>query len=257
MENCFKNIGWISIKHDNIGIITDSTLEESIKNLKQGLLIFHRMRNTFEHNNGFSIENDMIRIDRKDDQRLEVVIPADYLDGFSKGRIIAREEDKDIVEKTNNITSLIFEKYNYDLTNIESFFYNVPPQNITKLLDYFDNDVNELYKLPASAFYNSKKTIDLLDEIRNMPNSNLITKLPNGFFDYDVNGTKNLLDMLMKKNVDINVIEKLNDNVFAFADKTIKLMNKLFEKNIDINVIVRLCNQYYLFVDEIIDLLEN
>lgn len=93
-----------------------SMKEETLKMIKESIKAIHILRNVVEHG---KVQNDSDIV--IDNYSVQISIPATYLDGFNKGKIIAREKDRIIVEKTNKIIYPILEKFNYDTKNNRKF----------------------------------------------------------------------------------------------------------------------------------------
>lgn len=143
----FNNIDWVKLENTN-----DETEKlEAVKTLKQAINIIHKLRNSIQHGNTIIDKNIEIN-----DDIFKVSIPIEYLDGFNKERIIAQEEDKIIVERTNLIASPLLESLGYDVKKVESFFYNVAPEYLNYLLEQVDYNYDELYKLNINIFTYSK-----------------------------------------------------------------------------------------------------
>ena len=75
--------------------------------LKQAILIFQKLRDSFEHRNVNLKLGKFIQIDNEKNF-FKVVIPSDYIDGFNKGRIIVKEEDGNI----NEDKIYLYDEYN-------------------------------------------------------------------------------------------------------------------------------------------------
>lgn len=126
-------------------------IEKEIIELKKAILIFQKIRDSFEHRNPNLKLGKLIEIDNKKNF-FKVVIPSDYIDGFNRGRIIVKTEDKEIQETTDSIAYPILRELQFDPKRLNSFFYNVSPNVMTKLISYCDNDIHKLYKLPVEIF---------------------------------------------------------------------------------------------------------
>lgn len=149
LKDKFNNFSWIDIDCSTLSQMDVIALNNHLIELKKALLIIHRFRNTFEHNEGVLSISDIISINN---DKLEVRIPAEYLDGYTKGRIIVRDEDVGLIRKTNDIVYPILEKYDFDPRKIESFFYNVEPSRLSDLLEICNNDIEQLYRVPVYYF---------------------------------------------------------------------------------------------------------
>jgi len=144
--------------------LTGPLVEDSVNKLKEAIAIFEKIRNTLEHNDGKTKVGEVVSFNN-DNYPFVVDIPIKYLDGFSKGRIIANEGDKIIVQRVNSIVTPIFEELDYDIKKLSNFFYNVSPSRLDYLLTRCNNDVTLLHQLPGWAFY--EKGNALLDIISN------------------------------------------------------------------------------------------
>ena len=164
------------VKLLGIDSINQNSLDFQIKELKKAILIFQKLRDSFEHRNNNLEIGELISINNERNY-FKITIPVEYIDGFNKGRIIAKEADKDLVSKTNAIVVPILEYLGYDEKKMESFFYNINPEYLDYLLKCVNNDISELYKLPFFVFEDRyKKQLELivnsgikLSEINNFP----------------------------------------------------------------------------------------
>ena len=143
-----------------IGLNFQSTnnLEAEILQLKKAILVFQKLRDSFEHRNEALSVNSNIEINNEKNF-FSVTIPSEYIDGFNKGRIIVKEEDRDLIEQTNNIANPLLEELNFDPKKIESFFYNVESEQLDYLLSLCKNDMRILYQLPTWVFYKRNNSI--------------------------------------------------------------------------------------------------
>lgn len=147
-----KKVNENFVRTDWVTLENSTYKTEQLKNIelfKQAINIIHKLRNSLEHtitdykeeisisNSGFNIK-----------------IPVEYLNGFNAGRIISKEKDKIIVEKTNIITSPILESLGYSPLEVESYFYNMNPSFIDYLLKITNYDVKKLYKIPTFLIEN-------------------------------------------------------------------------------------------------------
>lgn len=138
-----------------------SMKEEALKMIKESIKAIHILRNVVEHGN---VQNDSDIV--IDNYGVQISIPATYLDGFNKGKIIAREKDRIIVEKTNKIIYPILEKFNYDTKTIESFFYNLEPSYLSYLLKLCDYKTENLYRLPYELYYRKDFFVLIISELK-------------------------------------------------------------------------------------------
>lgn len=146
-----------------------SMKEESLKMIKESIKAIHILRNVVEHG---KVENhsDIVI----DNYGVQVSIPTTYLDGFNKGKIIAREKDRVIVQKTNETIYPILEQFDYDVKKIESFFYNVEPSQLSFLLKICNNKTENLYRLPFSIFYKSNNINKIITTLLKLNKSNIL-----------------------------------------------------------------------------------
>lgn len=146
-----------------------SMKEESLKMIKESIKAIHILRNVVEHG---KVENhsDIVI----DNYGVQVSIPTTYLDGFNKGKIIAREKDRVIVQKTNETIYPILEQFDYDVKKIESFFYNVEPSQLSFLLKICNNKTENLYRLPFSIFYKSNNINKIIITLLELNKSNIL-----------------------------------------------------------------------------------
>ena len=199
----FNNIDWIKLENTN-----DETEKlEAVKTLKQAINIIHKLRNSIQHGNTIIDKNIEIN-----DDIFKVSIPIEYLDGFNKERIIAQEEDKTIVERTNLIASPLLESLGYDVKKIESFFYNVEPEYLSFLLEQVNYNYDELYKLKHFIFVYKKQIKFLFSNGLTLKNINKLSK-------YAIFNSKAVIE-LYGEGIDIY---KLYDVAFSYPKSIIKL----------------------------------
>ena len=213
----FYQYDWVNFENAN-----EATLQlQEINVLKQAINIIHKFRNSIEHEK--IDEESTIKINN---QNFKIEIPTEYLDGFNKGRIIAHDDDEVIVERTNTITSPLLESLGYDIYSVESFFYNVETDTLSKFIDFFNYDMTKLYSLPPIAFKYPDATIKLyscgID----------LSKISDGAF----RNPENAID-LYKKGFDLTILTRC-----AFSDP--KMMIELREKNVDFT---KLTDNEYLY----------
>lgn len=133
----------------------DITLREDIlKNIKEAIKTIHIMRNIISHD-GIRYTGSIIF----SNEGVQISIPPEYIDGFNKGKIIAKQEDKDAVEYANENVYPLLEQLGYDARELESFFYNAEPKQLSYILKLSNNDINILYQLPKWVFYERNNTI--------------------------------------------------------------------------------------------------
>lgn len=241
----FYNTDWVNLENQN-----DKNLKlESIEILKQAVNIIHKLRNSFEHD---AIKpNKIIKIDNN---KFNIEIPIEYLDGLNKGRIIVEDKDKVILEKTNVVSGTILEELGYDIYKVESFFYNVEPGFLSYLLEFVDYNTNKLYELPYNVFRYQDHTKKL---INNNFDFETIKKLPNESF-YDIDKTIKLLNYFKNKNLELP--NKLIGEAYHYPENTINLI----EKGVNLNELIKLSvwnfvsgYKYYKKVKERIDYLHE
>lgn len=206
----FNNIDWVKLENTN----EETEKLEAVKTLKQAINIIHKLRNSIQH--GKTTNNNNIKID---DDIFKISIPIEYLDGFNKERIIAQEEDKVIVERTNLIASPLLESLGYDVKNVASFFYNVNPEYLSFLLEKVDYNYDELYKLKHFIFVYKKQIKFLFSNGLTLKNINKLSK-------YAICNSKAVIE-LYKEGIDIY---KLYDVAFSYPKSIIKL----YKEGIDI-----------------------
>ncbi|MBQ3297472.1 MAG: hypothetical protein IJG97_01560 [Bacilli bacterium] len=248
----FYETDWVRLENS-----TDEVEKiEAVELLKQSINIIHKLRNNLEHGIATIDRNIEINSDN-----FNVSIPIEYIDGFNKGRIIVKEEDKIVLEQTMNIASPLLESLGYDVKKVESFFYNVNPEWLSFLLEQVNYDYDELYKLSKFIFYCPKEVNYLLsnglsfESVKELSNKvrypEAVIKLHNEGFD----------------------VQKLADGAFLHPDEVSKLKNagidvyryhcynfsteeviKLYDREIDIYKLSlnKGCNS-----EEIIEMLNN
>ena len=155
----FYNIDWVELENssDEIEALNATNI------LKQSINIIHKLRNNIQH--GIAEVDDEIKIDN---DNFNVTIPIEYLDGFTKGRIIANDKDQIIVERTNTISSPLLEALGYDVKEVESLFYNVKPSYLSYLLEKVDYNYDKLYRMNINIFNNEKSFKYFIDNNINL-----------------------------------------------------------------------------------------
>jgi len=206
------------VQLENMENIDEDKLKEYLNKLKEAVNCIQKMRDSFEHSNENLHVDKIVSIDNSRD-KFEIFIPIEYLDGFNKGRIIANEEDKILVERTNDISSPLLEALDYDIKKIDSFFYNVEPSYLEFILEKVNYDVNELYKLSSNIFRHKEKTKLFLDSGIDIFT---ISKLPKEIFRF-----LEQANMLYKLNIDITKLPPI-------AIKNVKRTISLYKANLDI-----------------------
>ena len=150
-----KELNKVNIKSNNY--IDEFKYREQLLELKKAILIMGKLRNSFEHQNDKLIIDQVVAIDNEKN-KFKISIPIEYLDGFNKGRIIVKENDKYIIEKTYSILYPLLKELDYDPQKITSFFYNLEPNYLSFLLEIFNYDIKQIYKLPVRAFSYKEET---------------------------------------------------------------------------------------------------
>lgn len=221
----FYKIDWVELENST----DDIERLEATEVLKKSINIIHKLRNGFGH--GDIILDKNLNINT---EGFKISIPIEYLDCYAKGRIIAKEEDKIIVEKTNKVVSPILEELGYDIKEVKSFFYTVDPVLLAFLLDYFDNDYTCLFQLPHSAFMFGNMTQKLLPFI----SKEEAFKLPDVAFTYPRETIKYLeYEHSSNKKLDLNMIYHNDyhhvDKILGFIKEAQNIM-----PDIDVNSII-------------------
>ena len=184
--------------------------ERDLEIIKEDIKSIHVIRNSIQHG-----KSEMATIEN---YNTEIKIPIEYLDGFSKGRIIADDEDKVIVEKANYIVSPVLENLGYDIKKIDSFFYNVDPDWLSFLLEQVDYDYDKLFQLKEHMFIYGYAVEELLDsgwkfdDIKQLPDESLFN-------------VKNILSLI--KNLSIEEIIQLPAEAYENPDFIVELLNKI------------------------------
>ena len=214
--------------------------QELLKKIKESIKSIHILRNVIEHGdsqnkNGIVIDNYGIKIS----------IPYTYLDGFNKGKIIARDEDRIIVEKTNEAIYPILEEFGYDIKKIESFFYNVEPSQLSFLLKICDNKTENLYRLPLNIFYKSNNINRIITTLLKVNNSNILQdedyELLNSI-KFEINNTfTNNLIILLYSNEDLKLDSK---ELVILSEVLTKFDLKIFNGKEDVQNAIPIINNY-------------
>lgn len=207
-----------AVQLENMNNIDEHRLKQQLDKLKEAIACIQKMRDALEHTNeSLNIDN-VVSIDNPTD-KFEITIPIEYLDGFNKGRIVANEEDKILVEQTNNISSPLLETLDYDVKKIDSFFYNVEPNYLEFILEKVNYDAQQLYKLSYYIFEYKLQTKFFL---KNGLDLFSISKLPKTAFEHYENTIK-----FLNNNIDIY---RIPEESFCEVYTTIEM----FRKGIDI-----------------------
>lgn len=213
-------------KVEIIGLDDTTTLETEISELKKAVLVFQKLRDSFEHRNENLSLGDNISINNEKNY-FSVTIPCEYINGFNKGRIIAREEDQDIVTKTNDITYPLLKEMNYDIIKIESFFYNIDTAYLEFLLSKVDNDINKLYQLPVFIFNRDyREYINSLEEenirLEELSKYNEYTLYSLFFYRRSIKDFANVVNYC--KNHDLDATKIISLTFFEHSASTIALL---------------------------------
>lgn len=233
------------------GLNTNSqiNIEKEIVELKKAILIFQKIRDSFEHRNSNLKLGKLIEIDNKKNF-FKVVIPSDYIDGFNRGRIIAKEEDKEIRETTDSIAYPILRELQFDPKQLNSFFYNVSPNVMTKLIAYCDNDIHKLYKLPVEIFGKEEYVIDVIFNYvkKGMFSLEQLSLLPSPAFcsltDKIENFDCELLDYFFNKKLDTKYITKMTQSDWLNSHEIINFIEYIINNNLDIEKVFCSNNRY-------------
>ena len=241
LEECkkgfFEQTSLLRVKLENsIGVE-----EEELKRIRENIKSIHIIRNSIQHGS-----SDMAVIKNYNN---EIRIPIEYLDGFNKGRIIAREGDQVVFEKTNEIIAPVLEKKGYDIKKVESFFYKVHPEYLSFLLDHVNNAYDELYKLKYYIFFKHNNVKELvnkysisLKDINQLPKEAVLYSKPENvakvFQLFDIADIKEFkpgvfyypdsVPILLQK-FSLEEMKKLPEVSFAYPYKTLEVIEKFGE----------------------------
>lgn len=214
--------------------------QELLKKIKESIKSIHILRNVIEHGN-IQNKNDIVI----NNYGIQISIPYTYIDGFNKGKIIAREQDRIIVEKTNEIVYPILEEFGYDIKRIESFFYNIEPSQLSFLLKICNNKTENLYRLPLSLFYKSNNINRIISTLLKINKENILQDE-----DYKLlNSIKCVINNIFTGNLIVllhsNKTLKLNSKELVMLSEILtKFDLKIFEKQIDIEKATLIINNY-------------
>ncbi len=229
----FYKIDWVKLENSNDEI----EKMEATKILKQSINIVHKLRNNIGH--GIAKEGSIIDIDSED---FKLSIPVDYLDGFNKGRIVANDEDKIIIERVNSIALPIINKLGSDIRQADSVFYNVSPDWLEYILektDYnyvrlseFSNvlsneaagreflkrglDLKTINRIRCLSWCNNKP--DYIDKVIELIDTGVE---PNNIFNTTIDHFDFSME-LCKLGIDFN---NLNNEALVYEEETRKLLN--------------------------------
>lgn len=213
----FNDYNWVTLINSNAKVNNLAIIDK----VKQAISIIQKFRNSFCHTNP-----DLDKMVIINNDTFKVQIPIEYIEGFLKGRIVAKEEDRAIVEITNQIMSPLLKELNYDLSKIESFFYNVDVSAITKLLDFFNNDIIKLYTLNSIVFSNPDAAIELAKQGLD------ISKISEVHLK-DISETKKIIEKFKEAGIELSTVP---DFAFKYPDAAIELKEELKKVNINANI---------------------
>lgn len=218
----FYNTDWVKL------INSDDKIEQlrEIDILKQAVNIIHKIRNSLEHDN-----LDIDKVIELDNDNFKISIPIEYLDGFNKGRIIANNEDRIIVERTNSITLPLLSELNCNINSLQSIFYNIEPEFLSLLLEKYDYNVKDIYRLSRGVLENNQKTKELLNKGVSIE---VIEKIPYIIADpfTSVQDIVKMIEYLKEE----NLLDKVNEiNPFAF--RNVDILDLYLKNGIDLSVI--------------------
>ena len=214
--------------------------QEILKKIKESIKSIHILRNVIEHGE-IKNKNDILI----DNYGIKISIPYTYLDGFNKGKIIARDEDRIIVEKINETVYPILEEFGYDIKKIESFFYNVEPSQLSFLLKICDNKTENLYRLPLNIFYKSNNINKIIETLLKINKSNILQdedyELLNSI-KFEINNTfTNNLIILLYSNEDLKLDSK---ELVILSEVLTKFDLKIFNGKEDVQIATPIINNY-------------
>ncbi len=251
-NDCLQKLKKLQIQIKSTASL-DLLPQDCLEELKKSIVIFQKIRDSIEHpNENYKVGEELSIENLKG--YFKINIPIDYIDGFNKGRIIVKEKDNYLIDKTNNICFPILEKYNFDPKKLESFFYNVDPSQLSYLLDICDNKIERLYKLPINSFYKSKDYNKVFNFILKINNSKILSDddilfLNKIDFDLVDNYTNNLLYLYYcsKNNSNISI-----DDVVTLTRIISRSNLNIINRSDDIETYNIILDNYYYVKDLII-----
>ncbi len=218
----FYNTDWVNL------INTKNKIEQlrEIDILKQAVNIIHKIRNSLEHDN-----LDIDKVIELDNDNFKISIPIEYLDGFNKGRIIANNEDRIIVERTNSITLPLLSELDCDINSLQSIFYNIEPEFLSLLLEKYNYNVKDIYRLSRGVLENNQKTKELLNKGVSIE---VIEKIPYIITDpfISVQDIVKMVNYLEQENL-LDKISKINPLAFRNVD----ILDLYLKNGIDLDII--------------------
>lgn len=221
--------------------INNVKYQKELYELKKAIRIIQKIRNSFEHRDERINIDKIIKIDNENN-RFKISIPSEYLEGFAKGRIIIKEEDKYIIKGVNDIVYPLLEELRFDPKKLENFFYNVNPKNLSTILEYCNNNIQLLYQLSSELF--CEEGVELLRLVSNGSHFskedvlilNKLTKLDEFFIeceskinrkeinDYHLSGQvyyyKRIKKLIEKYEININLKELLYEHFKNYENDT-------------------------------------
>lgn len=202
------------VQLENMSNVDENQLEEYIGKLKEAINFMQKMRDSLAHQNPNLHIDSIISIDNPKGE-FEISIPSKYVEGFNKGRIIANEQDKIIVQQTNDISAPLLETLDFDIKKIDSFFYNIDPHYLDFILEKVNYNSQELYKLSHHVFDYPNETKMFIEKGLNIYQISLLPH--NAFTKY------RYADNLLKNNIDIT---KLPAEAFFSEETTTQLLKR-------------------------------
>lgn len=228
--------------------------QNCLEELKKSIVIFQKIRDSIEHpNEHFRIGEELTIENLKG--YFKIRIPMDYLDGFNKGRVIAKKNNEVLVERTNSICFPLLEKFDYDPKKLESFFYNVEPAQLNFLLKICNNKTENLYRLPVFLFSKSRNFNKVINTLLKINNSTILSEddfilLNKLNYDLKDNYTDNLICMIYNyknnPNIDMDDVVELT-RIFSQTQ-----LNVLKNKR-DLDIGNKIINNYYYIKNIIIN----
>lgn len=183
------------IKLTNEEALSKRMSQELINEVKLDLFLIHKLRCAFAHNiskDSYQIENNKIRLKNSnfvvcnDNEMLDVILPAIYIERFGYG-LIPQKEDKSIANFANNQTLQIFNELNYDIIDSHNLFYSIAPHNLKLLLEFTNYNIEFLKKLPNWLLYSDDVQCEI-KKINELISCQIIEKIEDIIYvkQYDV-----------------------------------------------------------------------
>lgn len=195
-NDCLQKLKKITVQI-NSSYSLEQVSTQYLEELKKSIVIFQKIRDSIEHPNEQFKIGKILNVENVKGY-FKVAIPIEYLEGFNKGKIIVKGIDERILIRTNEICFPLLEELGYDPKEIESFFYNIEPSQLSYLLKICDNQVDNLYKLPTALFYKKYNFNKILNALLKINNSKVLKEDDFAFLnklDFDLG--KNYIDNLM------------------------------------------------------------